>query len=75
MPKGVKIRQQGGTDQRFRDLWDLLENYKEHLVHPYSQPLPEECWFQVMLVCVCVCVYVYVLCVVCVRVHVFIFAF
>jgi hypothetical protein len=46
LPKGVKIKEQGGTERRFRDLWELMENYREHLTTPYDDPLPDESWFQ-----------------------------
>jgi hypothetical protein len=31
MPKGVKVREQGGNERRFKDLYDLLSCYKEYL--------------------------------------------
>ncbi len=45
MPRGVKIKELGGADRRFKDLYELLANYKDHLVAPYESDLPKQPWY------------------------------
>lgn len=46
MPKGVKVKEQGGNERRFKDLYDLLSCYREYLKRPLETTLTKEPWFQ-----------------------------
>ena len=35
----------GGTDKRFKDLYELVANYKEYLITPLDSPLPSQPWY------------------------------
>lgn len=49
MPRGVKLKEQGGSDRRFKDLYELLQNYREYLVAPLETTLPAQPWSAAIL--------------------------
>lgn len=49
MPRGVKLKEQGGNDKRFKDLYELLANYSEYLIAPLESQLAFQPWFVLSL--------------------------